>query len=386
MWHGSTRNVDGYGELTRETTLGHDTDSRKMAPTRPPLGRLRDNLCRRGRGLVIGCGAVALGATTLAACGGSSPNLGDQAAHLRQLDPGARLGGATVVGTGNGQRLVGQARPNVMVALGPNETIVGGPDNDQLGALGPYATIKAGPGTAQLFGGPHATLISGTGGDLLTDSYDDGTIQLTGSGNEVVVSGNHDRILCSPTSRDDVIYDNRTDSVDPTCVQDNAQVLPVTHSPFAVGVARQALVRLASDTVCSAVCGHGSTNVSEIGDCSNVPVDQDCAAAFPRRSLPNFWQNEYVPSYKCPSSHPYLVNKRYEPMRMELINGVQVNQHFVDVSITGGLRSFKPGADYFLGTLTGLTYSSATSWATAGDGSYQIVLHCTNNTARVFPG
>jgi hypothetical protein len=286
-----------------------------------------------------------------------------------------------------------------MVALGPNETIVGGRGNDQLGAVGAYDTIKAGPGRAQLYGGPHSTLISGAGGDLLVDTHDDATIQLSSSDNEVVVSGNHDRVLCSPTSQHDVIYANPSDSVDPTCVNDNAQVLPVAQSPFAVLGGRPADVRHTSAVSADArrlgdvklsddpfIAGNGSANDPFIADCYDFTPEQDCTAPFPTRSLPKFWQNEYVPSYKCPASHPWLVNQQYEPLRMELLKGVQVNQNFVDVNITGGRKTFDPKANYFTGTLTGFPYSSATSWATAGDGAYQIVLHCTSNRARAFPG
>ena len=53
--------------------------------------------------------ALALGATVFAACGGPSSNLADQATQLRQLNPAARLGGTTIVGTDDGRGTAAEA-------------------------------------------------------------------------------------------------------------------------------------------------------------------------------------------------------------------------------------------------------------------------------------
>jgi hypothetical protein len=77
------------------------------------------------------------------------------------------------------------------------------------------------------------------------------------------------------------------------------------------------------------------------------------AGAFASHSLSWLWNNEYVPAYKCPDSHPWLLNKGYAP----------------GVSTTPDR--------YANGPATGFPNPSATSWS-LGTSSYQVRLHCTN--------
>lgn len=338
---------------------------------------------RYGRHLATGCALAALGATTVAGCGSSSPNPVDQASRLRQLNPGARIGGDTIVATADNQRVLGsQSRPNFMMGLGKNETIVGGPGDDELGAFGTNDTIVAGPGTDQLYGGPGSTLDGGTGRNLLTEYGDNGTIRVTSSGDEVVMSGEHDRVLCSPTSRNDTIYKNQSDYVDPTCTRNNAVVLPLSHPQLT-----------AARTPAARVSGAGTFNDPYVTACNSDPPPpslglspDDCeVSGFQSRDLFGTWKSESIPAYQCPADHPYLLSRAFRDSK-ELPLGVGYLTYMADVyinSINGAKSQF--GSDYFVGTSA--FQSSATNWNPNifdkdARGNYKIILYCTSNTAR----
>jgi hypothetical protein len=105
------------------------------------------------------------------------------AGRLAGLDPGARLGGDTIVATGRGEQIVGVPhRPNFIVALGSGETIAGGAGNEELGTLAENGTIRGGGGNDLLYGGRGATLIGGAGRNLIIDAKDDATVRLTSPG------------------------------------------------------------------------------------------------------------------------------------------------------------------------------------------------------------
>jgi hypothetical protein len=131
------------------------------------------------------------------------------------------------------------------------------------------------------------------------------------------------------------------------------------------------------------VTGDGSNGNPYTAPCSTSGVD--CTVnSFPARALGGFWSNEYVPAYKCPADHPYLLYRYYAPFGTTLAYGVEVGGLGpVGVSITG-ISSTKvprpglPPLDMVTGTLTGQGYSSATNWD--GDGSaYTVILHCTSD-------
>jgi hypothetical protein len=286
------------------------------------------------------------------------------ARRLAARDPGARVGGDTIVATGNRDRIFGVPdRPNFIIGLGSGETIVGGGSDDELGAVGDHVTIRAGRGNELIVGGPGGTLVGGAGHDLLIDRHDGATVRVTSSGNEVIVSGHHDRVLCSPGSHNDLIYKGKSDSISQTCRADHARVLPVTSlrsaSP-ASAVAHSA-----------AVTGSGSNEDPYTAPCDN-PADFTCTVSgFPARTLARQWDNEYVPAYKCPQDHPDLEpSKYYTRFGTTLFAGVEVQGLGpVGVSITGYL----PG---YTGTKTGFPNSSATSWSVY-PATYKVILHCT---------
>src|SRR5690242_11049001 len=87
--------------------------------------------------------AAGLAGGLIAACGGSgsSGSSTPSAAQVRARNPGALLGGQTIVGTAKGQRLTGGPGNDTIVALAPNETIDAGAGADQIGAYASNVTI-----------------------------------------------------------------------------------------------------------------------------------------------------------------------------------------------------------------------------------------------------
>jgi len=98
------------------------------------------------------------------------------------------------------------------------------------------------------------------------------------------------------------------------------------------------------------------------------------------------WANEYVPAYKCPDDHSWLLIQNYAPPGTTLVQGVEIRQPIspwpISVSIVGwtGSHDTRPGESSLgkkTGTTTGFPNSSATNWST-GYAPYQVVLHCTS--------
>ncbi|WP_338176759.1 hypothetical protein [Candidatus Dormiibacter inghamiae] len=326
------------------------------------------------KSLILGLGAFVLVFSALPGCGGSAASLADEAARLRHLNPAARLGGTTIVGTSDGQHLVGTHGTNFIVALGANEAILGGPGNDQLGSLGANATIVGGAGPDLIFGGPHATLVGGPGRDVIVDTYDGATIRVTGSHSKVKVSGADDKVSCEPSSQDDLIYANPSALIDSSCQANHAQVL--LHGDGAKPFAATARVQ-----------GTGTNDDPYVAPCDN-PAGQDCTvSSFPARSLTGFWANEYVPAYRCPSDHPYL--RVILSPDVGVPDGVETRPKEprpIGVAITGVSSVASQGPQPLVeprlttGTLTGFPHSSATNWSTSTN-TYQVVLNCTSSTA-----
>lgn len=300
------------------------------------------------------------------------------ARQLAARDPGARVGGNTIVATGNGVRVFGVLRrPNFIAALGSRVTIVGGEGNDQLGALGDDATIRAGRGADLIYGGRGAKLIGGSGRDLLVDAAADATVELVGSGSDAIVSGRDDRVLCARGSRHDVIYAGKSVRISATCRADGARVLPLRRlrgrAPFLAA-------RASALATASAVTGNGSNEHPFVSPCDD-PNHVDCTvSAFEVRPLTKPWQNEYVPAYRCPADHGYLLRRDYDYGGLTTPFGVQIQQDWgrpypIGISITGVLTRDGLTA----GTATGFPNSSATNWIAGGSHWYKVILHCTSD-------
>lgn len=298
------------------------------------------------------------------------------AARLARLDPGGRTGANTVIGTARNQGLFGVPRPDIIVALGAGETISGGAGGDQLGALADHVTIRGGGGRDTVYGGRRGTLVGGTS-DLLVDTKDDATFEITGSNTRVVAGGRHGRVLCAPGARNAVIYADRDDSIASSCRRNHARVLHLASARSSGPSARPR-----PTAVASAVSGDGSNGSPFVAPCDPGP---GCTVgSFARRYLDGFWANEYVPAYRCPSSDPYLLNKKYTPAFSVIGNGIEIQQgHFIEWPIGINIDGQSSVDSRFSGTLTGYPNSSATSWDTRRN-YYQVILHCTADRNRGY--
>jgi hypothetical protein len=316
---------------------------------------------------------------------------GDLAARLMRLDPGARLGGNTQVATAAGARVLGvPRRVNFMVGLGPRQRIVGGLRHDQLGfrgaagrifgAAGPDL-IHGGPGRDRLYGGRGDDLIYGGGGrdrlrggpgrDRLIDGRGATTVRGTGSDRIDVADGRgDDRVLCAggPIRRIEL---DRDDRIGPGCSGRLARL--VYRRPEAAPLARAAQ---------GPVAGDGSNLTPYTAPCDDPGLVDCTVSSFAARSLTGWWANEYVPAYRCPRDHRYLLDQGYAPFGTRLPRGIEVQGLGpIGVSITGWDTTTPPPGRVFpwvIGTTTGGVDSSATSWS-FGTNSYRVILHCTSD-------
>ncbi len=296
------------------------------------------------------------------------------AAHLAGLDPGARVDGNTIVVTGDGTTVFAVPhRPNFIIGLGSNEKIYAdGRASDEVGALGSDVTIRAGAGNDALYGGPAGTLIGGAGRDLLVDTKADATVLIRSRGDEVVVAGHKDKVLCSQGARRDLIYRGAGDPVGRTCGADHDRVRSDQrlHDPGLAKVAAAATIT-----------GDGTNANPFRADCDTFDKTGCTVTSFPERHLNGLWANDSVPSYRCPESDPWLYNQNYAPAGTTISRGVEIQEDWgtpwpIGISITATLSSGgllgHPEA-----TETGFPNSSATNW-TVGDHWYKVILHCTH--------
>jgi hypothetical protein len=350
----------------------------------------------RGARAVVGVLVVVAGAglVVAAALGRQSPRE-RLATRLMSLDPGARIGANTQVGTTAGARLLGsRRRANFMIGLGARQRIVGGPGHDQLGARGAagvrvhggggHDLIHGGRGDQLLAGGAGDDLIyggagrdrlhGGPGNDRLIDRQG-ATVVVTGPGrNRVdVADGDGDeRVLCAPGSVNRIEAD-RGDRLRPSCRRGASSVRygrPPSGAPAAHAAQQQP------------VSGDGSNDNPFIAACDDPSQDPCTVSSFPARTLSGLWSNEYVPAYICapppgdPTGRLFLQDQNYAPGGTSVPNGVEVQGLGpIGVSITGTSPGI-PLSPRATGTLTGFPYSSATNWTT-GTNSYKVILHCT---------
>ncbi|HEY3943829.1 MAG TPA: hypothetical protein VGL78_01260 [Solirubrobacteraceae bacterium] len=278
------------------------------------------------------------------------------ARHLAKLDPGARIGANTIVGTSNGDSLLGVAnRVNFIVALGSGERMVGGRGADQLGALGRDATIQGGAGNDLIHGGPgHDLIYGGSGNDLIIDTKGTATIR-TGTGrNEVKVTGHkgRDQVLCAPGSVDR-IYADRGDYVAPSCRRAAGSEV-VYHRP-------------------PSTAAGGAQVARKTNGCTNNP-HADCAFLAASGSLPGFWWSQKTPERQCPASHPYLQFLDTVPFGSNYPFGVEMKN-------VGNIGFFAPrlirSDDYVIGARVG----SVTNW-TFSSQPWEMWLHCTSDKTK----
>jgi hypothetical protein len=326
-----------------------------------------------------GITAALLVAASVTVIGGAGPaGAASSAARLMALNPGARFGGRTIVGTTNGQHLIAGSGNDTIGAYGTDETVVGGSGVDQIGAFASHVTIHGGTRSDVIYGGPDATLVSGSASDLLIDTHNDGTVRLTGDRNEVMLTGQHDHVICEPTSHDDVIYSNSSDPIDTTCRANNARLYNFTQSPPQTGF------RLIS---ARAMRGSGTNEDPFVANCGN-PNEAICSVSFDDRWMPGGWgpgSVETVPAYRCPPDHPYLSSGGWAPFGTTVPPGVEIvqtsnpwaiNVYIAEVSTVGRAHTVT-------GTYSHPIASGATNW-TAFSNAYRIILHCTANSSDSY--
>jgi hypothetical protein len=329
---------------------------------------------------------VAVGATVVVTALAGA-NLWQLAKHLVAEDPGARVGGNTIVVTGNGERVLGVPdRPNFVIALGSGETISAGSKNSELGAIGKHDTIVVGSGHELVVGGADGEIIAkGTGHDLLVETHANATIRLEGSDDEVIVSGHDDHIVCSGNAFRDEIRDVSSDTVSKSCLKDHDHV-----KQDALTFIRGARIPRAPAAHVAGVSGDGSDDNPYTAPCDRQPNQPpgsaaSCTVSFPARTLSGLWRNEFVPAYSCPKSayvttnFPYLVNQNYAPSGTTLPKGVEVQglgPIGAEIRFAKLTQYYSTYLFYATGTLG--KGSSATNW-TVGSASYRVVLHCTND-------
>jgi hypothetical protein len=361
---------------------------------------------------------VSAGAAVPAMLGnaGASPGGDNLAARLLRLDPAARVGGNTQVSTPAGAGLVGvPGRINFILGLGQRQRILGGNGHDQLGAHGHGASVRGaggrdlihgGRGDQRLHGGHghdrihgshghdrirggrgHDRIHGGAGRDRLEGGHgrdrlvdrQGATVAVAGPGDRVdVADGDSDRVLCAAGSTNRIVVD-RGDRLHPNC-RGPATSVSYRRPPNAPPTADAPAAHTAQQPP---ITGSGTNESPYTAECTD-PQNVDCTTPlFAARSLTGLWANEYVPAYKCPTSHPYMYNQSYAPQGTVLPPGVGVlGLGPIGMNISGVEtrqdREFDATRVYALGTLTGGLNSSATNWE-FDTNSYQLQLHCTSD-------
>jgi hypothetical protein len=288
------------------------------------------------------------------------------AEHLRKLDPGALVGGKSIVGTEPKEELHGvHGKPNFIIALGDEETIHGASADDQVGAIGKgVKLVPSNHGHSLIVAGPDSeVVVTGKGHNLIYSHAKGATIILESPGDEVIANGPHDRIVCAKHSSQELIEVANGEQVSKSCKGHHNETEPLASSSLS---ARSSAAR-----------AHASA-----GDC--VFADVDCTESFELRTLNGLWAGEQVPKYSCPGNHPFLLNHSYAPFGARVTPGVEP-------VVVGGLIGFDiPGAGYTQFYTPGLFraveiagQASATSWA-FGSSSYRVILHCSSDPAHGY--
>src|SRR5262249_54685379 len=130
------------------------------------------------------------------------------AEHLHKLDPGALVGGKSIVGTKPKEELHGShGKPNFIVALGDEETIHGASADDQIGAIGKgVKLVPSNHGHSLIVAGPDSeVLVSGEGHNLIVSHEKGAKIILESPGDEVIAKGPHDKIVCAKHDSQELI-------------------------------------------------------------------------------------------------------------------------------------------------------------------------------------
>ena len=307
--------------------------------------------------------------------------------RVAAADPGAGLGGSTIIGTTKGAFLVGTARrPNAIIALGRNEKIVGGArSNDELVARADGVMIVAGGGTDQIYGARDSVVRGGTGRDLIVDTQSAATVRVQSRrGTVVALSGRRDRVFCAPGARHVVIYDKTSTLISAGCRADHASVLPVSsfNSP-----------RKPHATT-TGVHGDGSLSKPYVAPCDVQDVDPCPVTGFAIRHCCDGWSKwQHIPAYRCPPDRPYLFNSRTESHPAIVPNGVSIlesNEGIWPIAIAIN-KTIGPGKNVNEGHAVGfwadprsILPNTATQWSFESGHWYKVQLLCTSDINRGY--
>lgn len=293
------------------------------------------------------------------------------ARRIAAEDPGAAVGGNTIVVTGDGATVFGAShRSNFIFALGSNDTVVGGDGRDELHGLGENDTIRAGSGDAYVWGGPGGTLVGGTGRDALFDSSPDAIVKVRSAHSAVVVSGAHDTVICSPGVHNDLIDASASDTVSKACRTDHDRLLGVREA------------RPEPRMAASRMTGAGTDSDPNVAPCDNA-MDVVCTSTLEARGV-RATREDRMPAYRCPADHPWLQNRSYAPKTGPILilgPGVEVKEDSgPPFPIEFRIVRFSVANDGHGGNvITGLKVNNQ---AINGDSFhshwYYLILHCTS--------
>jgi RTX calcium-binding nonapeptide repeat (4 copies) len=301
---------------------------------------------------------------------GLSPEL------LARRDPGARVGGNTLVGSNGAERLFGVPRTDFIHGLGGDDVIAAGRGHDQAGGGRGDDRIAGGPGNDLLHGGAgDDVFVDGAGNDWMIDRQGATTVHVGAGNNRITVADGQggDRVRCSSPGAIGVIDADRRDRIGSSCRQRGMRVRHDRRSSDALPAQARA--------VANGVRGDGSNENPYEADCDPGTTPTNCTvSSFRSRKLIGIWVSDSPPAYACPytgkdAASKYLLNRTFVPWGTSVPNGYEV-RGLGPIGITIGFFLYADG--YAAGNPTGVALTSATNWS-FGESSYQIVLHCTSD-------
>lgn len=347
------------------------------------MSRMQGQHSSRQTRMAVAISAVA--AVALVVGAGAAPASAAPSAHrLASRDPGARLGGKTLVGTNGHDQLVGGTKADFIDGLRGNDHIHGGAGHDEIGGDSGDDHLRGGAGPDYLLGGPGADRIGGgPGGDYIIDRSGP-TVVRTGPGAytvDVRDGRGDDRVGCRGSKG--TVYADRGDAIRRNCRTGRGRVV---YGKPPKASKDHTYVSPAPNQSGSGTNADPFTARLKADDCNNTVADA-CGVWFNGRDLTGFWKNEFVPAYRCPDNFPWLLNRDVRSSDLALPRGVNGLSDNTGVAITGysgdvGKRIGPVAFRYATGTLTGFPYSSATSWTY--NGGYQIGLECTADLKKAI--
>jgi hypothetical protein len=281
------------------------------------------------------------------------------AKHLHKLDPGALVGGKSIVGTKPKEGLHGvHGKPNFIIALGDEETIHGASANDEIGAIGKgVKLVPSNHGHSYIAAGPDSeVVVPGKGHNLIVSHAKGATIILESPGDEVIAKGPHDKIVCAKHSSNELIEVAKGEQVSKSCRGHHNTIEPVPKV-------------LSSHSSAARAHAAAECNLGTVGECTETR---------PTRTLDSLWASERVPASGC-GPLMVLVDHVYQPGTL-ILRGIEVKGlEWIAVDIQ------KPIRDPSLGNrvVGNAEEGYAVNWS-LNPQSYTVILHCTTDLSRGY--